>query len=59
MISKGETQLDRDVCSDTLISQWFRLENRSVNRSHRNEMPGKGDILDIKQDMRNFMDGGK
>ena len=21
-------------------------------------MPGKGDILDIKQDMRNFMNGG-
>ena len=37
----------------------FRLENRSENRSHRNEMPGKGDILDIKEDMRNFMNGGK
>nr|WP_226385944.1 polymorphic toxin-type HINT domain-containing protein [Haemophilus sp. Marseille-P9675] len=37
----------------------FRLENMSENRSHRNEMPGKGDILDIKQDMRNFMNGGK
>jgi len=37
----------------------FKLENRSENRSHRNEMPGKGDILDIKQDMRNFMNGGK
>ena len=37
----------------------FRLENMSGNRSHRNEMPGKGDILDIKQDMRNFMNGGK
>lgn len=37
----------------------FRLENRSENRSHRNEMPGKGNILDIKQDMRNFMNGGK
>ena len=37
----------------------FRLENRSENRSHRNEMPGKGGILDIKQDMRNFMNGGK
>ena len=39
--------------------QNFRLENRSKNRSHRNEMPGKGNILDIKQDMRNFMNGGK
>ena len=37
----------------------FRLENMSENRSHRNEIPGKGDILDIKQDMRNFMNGGK
>ena len=37
----------------------FRLENMSENRSHRNEMPGKDDILDIKQDMRNFMNGGK
>ena len=40
-------------------SNIFRLENRSENRSHRNEMPGKGDILDIKEDMRNFMNGGK
>ena len=39
--------------------QNFRLENRSKNRSHRNEMPGKDDILDIKQDMRNFMNRGK
>jgi putative filamentous hemagglutinin len=39
--------------------QNFRLENRSKNRSHRNEMPGKNDILDIKQDMRNFMNRGK
>ena len=37
----------------------FRSENMSENRSHRNEIPGKGDILDIKQDMRNFMNGGK
>ena len=37
----------------------FRLENMSENRSHRNEMPGKDDILDIKQDMRNFMNRGK
>ena len=35
------------------------LQNRSENRSHRNEMSGKGGILDIKQDMRNFMNGGK
>ena len=35
------------------------LENMSENRSHRNGMPGKDDILDIKQDMRNFMNRGK
>lgn len=37
----------------------FRLENMSENRSHKNEMPGNGDILDIKKDMQNFMNRGK
>ncbi|NEN76624.1 hypothetical protein F9B74_09935 [Pelistega sp. NLN82] len=36
----------------------FRLENMSVNRSHKNEMPGKGDILEIKKDMQYFMNRG-
>ena len=29
----------------------FRLENMSENRSHRNEMPGNGDIQKIKEDI--------
>ncbi len=29
---------------DKLRPNIFRLENRSENRSHRNEMPGKDDI---------------
>lgn len=33
----------------------FRLENRSENRSHRNEMPGNGDIQKIKEDMKLFL----
>lgn len=37
----------------------FRLENMSENRSHKNEMPGKGDIMEIKQDMQKFMIRGK
>ncbi|HDL3892191.1 TPA: hypothetical protein PW599_002505, partial [Mannheimia haemolytica] len=37
----------------------FRLENMSENRSHKNEMPGKGDILEIRQDMQKFMNGDK
>ena len=35
----------------------FRLENRSENRSHRNEMPGKDDIERIVHDMKNFERG--
>ena len=35
--------------------QNFRLENRSENRSHRNEMPGNGDIQKIKEDMKLFL----
>ena len=55
MISKGKTWLGEDVCSDTLISQWFRLENRSVNRSHKDEMPGNGKIQKIKDEMELFL----
>ena len=33
----------------------FRLENMSENRSHRNEMPGNGDIQKIKDDMELFL----
>ena len=33
----------------------FRLENMSENRSHRNEMPGNGDIQKIKEDMELFL----
>ena len=33
----------------------FRLENMSENRSHRNEMPGNGDIQKIKEDMKLFL----
>lgn len=40
-------------------SENFRLENMSENRSHRNEMPGKGNIFEIKQDMQKFMNGDK
>ncbi|VEH67541.1 Uncharacterised protein [Rodentibacter pneumotropicus] len=32
----------------------FRLENMSENRSHKNEMPGKGNIEDIRMDMQNY-----
>lgn len=32
-------------------------ENRSENRSHRNEMPGKDDIERIVRDMKNFERG--
>lgn len=35
----------------------FRLENRSENRSHRNEMSGKDDIERIVRDMKNFERG--
>ena len=35
----------------------FRLENRSENCSHRNEMPGKDDIERIVRDMKNFERG--
>ena len=31
------------------------LENMSENRSHRNEMPGNGDIQKIKEDMELFL----
>ena len=33
----------------------FRLENRSENRSHRNEIPGNGKIQKIKDDMELFL----
>ena len=33
----------------------FRLENMSENRSHRNKMPGNGDIQKIKEDMELFL----
>ncbi|TCK01498.1 filamentous hemagglutinin [Volucribacter psittacicida] len=33
----------------------FRLENRSINRSHKNEMPGKNNIKDILEDMNKFL----
>ena len=35
----------------------FRLENRSENRSHRNEIPGEDDIERIVRDMKNFERG--
>ena len=41
------------------IPEKFRLENRSVNRSHKDEMPGNGNLLEIKQDMKKFMNGEK
>ena len=41
------------------IPERFRLENRSVNRSHKDEMPGNGNLLEIKQDMKKFMNGEK
>ena len=37
------------------IPNIFRLENRSENRSHRNEMPGNSDIQKIKDDMELFL----
>ena len=37
------------------IPERFRLENRSVNRSHKDEMPGNGDIQKIKDDMELFL----
>ena len=39
----------------TLDRRILRLENRSENRSHRNEMPGNGDIQKIKEDMKLFL----
>lgn len=42
-----------DYVNDRL--QNFRLENRSENRSHRNEIPGNGDIQKIKEDMKLFL----
>ena len=41
------------------IPERFRLENRSVNRSHVDEMPEKGNLLEIKQYMKKFMNGEK
>ena len=35
----------------------FRLENRSENHSHRNEIPGEDDIERIVRDMKNFERG--
>ena len=35
----------------------FRLENRSENRSHRNEIPGEDEIERIVLDMKNFERG--
>ena len=37
------------------IPEKFRLENRSVNRSHKDEMPGNGDIQEIKDNMKLFL----
>jgi len=37
------------------ISQWFRLENRSVNRSHVDEMPGNDNLTPIINSMREFL----
>ena len=39
--------------------QNFRLENRSENRSHRNEMPGNDKLDPIITDMKNFFKRGK
>lgn len=41
------------------IPEKFRLENRSVNRSHKDEMPGNDNLLEIKQYMKKFMNGEK
>lgn len=37
----------------------FRLENMSRNRGHYDEMPGKGDIKKIKDDMKLFLKTGR
>ena len=37
------------------IPQWFRLENRSVNRSHKDEMPGNDNLTHIMDSMREFL----
>ena len=37
------------------IPERFRLENRSVNRSHKDEMPGNGDLQEIIDSMKLFL----
>lgn len=39
--------------------EYFRLENISENRSHKNEMPGNSNIEAIIRDMKNFQKGVK
>lgn len=33
---------------------YFKLENRNDNQSHRNEKPGNGDLEDIIKDIKQF-----
>lgn len=37
------------------IPEWFRLENCSVNRSHKDEMPGNDNLKPIIDNMREFL----
>ena len=37
------------------IPERFRLENRSVNRSHVDEMPGNDNLTPIINSMREFL----
>ena len=37
------------------IPEKFRLENRSVNRSHKDEMPGNDNLTEIMKSMREFL----
>ena len=41
------------------IPEKFRLENRSVNRSHKDEMLGNDNLLEIKQYMKKIYEWRK
>ena len=53
----SQKQLNNYVNDPKRTDQLFRLENGPRNSSHRDEMPGNGNLDRIKSDMRDFLNG--
>lgn len=54
-----QKQLNEYVNDPKRTERLFFLQNKAENKSHnpRFEKPGRGNLGEIKQDMRNFLNG--